>query len=142
MSVLIAKADGTTEPFAAEKLLKSLVQAGAPQEVAARITHEIEKELYDGVTTGEIYSRAFSRLRHEHRGTAARYSLKRAVLDFGPSGFPFEAYIAELFRAEGHHATIDQLVQGACVEHEVDVIVKQGATTIYTEAKFHNTPGL
>ena len=35
---------------------------------------------------------------------------------------PFEAYLAELFEREGYKTKIDQIVQGKCVEHEVDVV--------------------
>jgi hypothetical protein len=80
-------------------------------------------------------------LREARRGTAARYSLKRALLDFGPSGFPFEIYLSELFRAEGAQTQVDQIVQGACVEHEVDVVVHKDGVTTFVEAKFHNAAG-
>ncbi|MDE1925147.1 MAG: restriction endonuclease [Patescibacteria group bacterium] len=139
--IQIAKADGTSEAFDPHKLTASLRRAGASAGVADHIAREVEKELYNGITTGEIYSHAFSHLRHEGHGRAARYSLKRAMLDFGPSGFPFESYIAELFRAEGSSVLVDQIIQGGCVEHEVDIVVQSGAETVYVEAKFHNTLG-
>ena len=143
MSVLVTKADGTTETFDVTKLQRSLKRAGATAEAADGVVQEVTKELYSGITTNELYRRAFALVREHKRGVAARYSLKRAVLQFGPSGFPFEAYLAELFRAEGYEATIDQLVQGACVEHEVDVVIKKRKESqlTYVEAKFHNTPG-
>lgn len=146
MAILVAKADGTSEPFEIAKLRSSLKRAGAEKGAVEQISAEIEKELYNGISTSEIYRRAFAHLR-EHRGVAARYSLKRAVLEFGPSGFPFEMYLAELFRAQGFTAVTDQIIQGACVEHEVDVVVSQKAgakvkkPTVYVEAKFHNTIG-
>jgi hypothetical protein len=139
MSVLITKSDGATEPFVPAKLLASLRKAGADEATAEHIQHEVEKELRPLMTTNEIYSHAFTHLNREKHGSAARYSLKRAVLDFGPSGFPFEAFIAELYRAEGYHAVIDQIIKGGCVEHEVDVVATKGNETIYVEAKFHNT---
>lgn len=139
MSTQVTKADGTTEAFDPLKLRSSLHKAGADEEVTVQIVEEINKGLYDGISTEEIYRRAFSLLREHRRDTAAHYSLKRALLEFGPSGFPFEAYIAELFRAEGFEADIDQIVQGACVEHEVDVVMKKESEVVYVEAKFHNT---
>ncbi len=141
MTVFITKSDGTTEPFDEDKLVSSLRHSGADVRVASAVAHDIEKELWSGISTQEIYVRAFTRLREHRRGVAARYSLKRAVMDFGPSGFPFEEYIAELFRAEGFAAEVDQIVQGACVEHEVDVVVHKNDATVYVEAKFHNTIG-
>jgi len=152
MAIFVAKSDGTSEEFVAAKLRSSLKRAGATPEIAQQIGQTIQKELYSGITTTEIYRRAFAYLRGQKHSAAARYSLKRAVLDFGPSGFPFEAFMAELFRAEGYHAIIDQIVQGACVEHEVDVVLsdkkptllnkKKDSTIVYVEAKFHNTLGL
>ncbi|HWB33851.1 MAG TPA: ATP cone domain-containing protein [Candidatus Paceibacterota bacterium] len=141
MSMMIAKADGTQEPYDPSKLLASLKRAGAAADVAQNVAHDVEKELHSGMTTQEIYSRAFARLREHRHGVAARYSLKRAVLDFGPSGFPFESYIAELYKAEGCETKVDQIVQGKCVDHEVDVVITKGSDIVYAEAKFHNAAG-
>lgn len=141
MALLITKADGTRETFDDHKLLGSLARAGADRAAAQEIAGEVEAELFDGITTQEIYRRAFARLRAHRHGIAARYSLKRAVWDFGPSGFPFETYIAALFRAEGWEASTDKVIRGGCVEHEVDVVAKKGNELLYVEAKFHNSPG-
>lgn len=141
MSVVIAKADGTPEEFKRKKLLFSLHRSGADSATAEHIATDIERELRSGMTTGEIYAKAFAHLRKHKRGIAARYSLKRAILDFGPSGFPFESYLAEMFRAEGFTAEVDQIVKGACVEHEVDAVLHRGGEITYVEAKFHNAAG-
>jgi hypothetical protein len=141
MAIFIAKADGTTEPFNPEKLVASLVRTGADTDTAREIARAIEHELYNGITTQEIYRHAFARLREAKRGIAARYSLKRALLEFGPSGFPFEAYMSELFKFEGYSTKIDQIIQGACVPHEVDVVMHKSDTITYVEAKFHNAAG-
>lgn len=141
MALLITKADGTRETFDDHKLLGSLARAGADRTTAQEIAGEVELELFDGITTQEIYRRAFARLRAHRHGIAARYSLKRAVWDFGPSGFPFETYIAALLRAEGWEASTDKVIRGGCVEHEVDVVAKKGGELLYVEAKFHNSPG-
>lgn len=141
MAILVAKADGEQEPFNPEKLVSSLMRAGAEQSLARAVCRDIEAGLYSGITTQEIYRRAFSKLREARRGAAARYSLKRAILDFGPSGFPFESYISELFRAEGAQTKINQIIAGACVPHEVDVVVEQGGAVTFIEAKFHNAAG-
>jgi len=146
--ISVAKADGTNEAFDPNKLVRSLRRAGADEEQAGMIAREVEARLYTGITTQEIYARAFSLLRRTpegggvRRAAAARYSLKRAVLNFGPSGFPFESYIAELLRTEGYSAEVDQMVKGACVEHEVDVVAHKDGRTLYVEAKFHNSLGL
>ena len=43
----------------------------------------------------------------------------------------------EIFKAEGYTTIIDQLVQGKCVEHEVDVVAWMEKELIMVEAKFH-----
>lgn len=140
--VIITKADGTEEAFEPQKLLTSLVRAGASDQTAAEILAEVEKGLKPRMRTNDIYRRAFSLLRTEEpHGPAARYALKRAIFDFGPSGFPFEAYVAELFRARGYEAATNTMGKGKCVEHEIDVLLKKDGITTYVEAKFHNTPG-
>jgi HJR/Mrr/RecB family endonuclease len=141
MAILITKADGTSEPFNVSKLRHSLVRAGASEPVAEEIGKEVAKELYNGITTNQIYHKAFAHLREHRRGVAARYSLKRAILEFGPSGFPFEIYLAELFKTEGYDAVTDQIIQGGCVEHEVDVVLTRERKKIFIEAKFHNNAG-
>jgi sulfur transfer complex TusBCD TusB component (DsrH family) len=144
MSFLVAKADGKTEPFEPDKLTHSLMKAGADEAVARDILHKIESELAGrahgtAMATHEIYAHAFQELRSIRRPLAARYSLKRAVLEFGPSGFPFEAYLAQLFVHDGYEAKIDQIVKGGCVEHEVDVVLTKNGITTFVEAKFHNS---
>ncbi len=140
MSVLVRKADGLTEPFAPQKLLESLHRAGAEESSAREVLGRVEHDLYPGITTQEIYRRAFGYLRDQRKGVAARYSLKRSVMEFGPSGFPFEVFIAELLRTDGYTAVTDQIIKGACVEHEVDVVAKKKNEILYVEAKFHNAP--
>lgn len=144
MSFLVAKADGATEPFESGKLISSLVKSGAEEAVAREILQKIESELAGRVrgavmTTHEIYSHAFQHLRAIKRPLAARYSLKRAVLEFGPSGFPFEEYLAQLFKSEGYAAKTDQIIKGGCVEHEVDIVLTKGGETTFAEVKFHNS---
>lgn len=146
-SIFVAKADGTSEIYDPEKLIISLKRAGAAEDVAQTISKDVEKYLWSGISTQEIYSRAFALLREHRHVVAARYSLKRAVLGFGPSGFPFEAYVAELYRKEGFDAKIDQIIQGRCVDHEVDVVISRAASAdkekedIFAEVKFHNAAG-
>ena len=71
-----------------------------------------------------------------------RYSMKRAVSDLGPNGFPFEKFVAEIFKAQGYEALTGQVVYGKCVEHEMDVVAWKGDELVMVEAKFHNEPGL
>ena len=66
-----------------------------------------------------------------------RYSLKKALFSLGPTGFPFEKFVAELFRRKGYTTTTNVHLQGICVSHEVDVLTT-APERIAMEIKFHN----
>lgn len=136
----ILKADGSVESFDGAKLESSLHRAGAGITAAARIRHTIESTLVPGAGTHEIYRRAFALLRSEARSAAARYSLRRALFEFGPSGHPFENFVAELFRKEGWEVEWRKIIPGRCVSHEVDVYAKRDEEYLAAELKYHNDP--
>lgn len=142
--ILITKSTGAQEAFEPEKLRLSLSKAGASAEQANAVTEHIQKELVAGMTTSEIYRHAFELLRKLRASgrVAARYSMRRALAELGPNGFPFEKFVAEIFKAQGYEAVTDQIVQGGCVEHEVDVVAWKDGELVMVEAKFHNEPGL
>ena len=139
--VLVQKMSGLLEPFSAEKLLRSLKKAGASDETAADVTRYIVAGLAPGETTQHIYRKAFGLLKKQKNALAARYKLKRAILELGPSGYPFEQFVGEVFRKQGYLVQVGILVQGRCVTHEVDVIAQKGDQYFLMECKFHNRPG-
>ncbi len=121
-----------------EKLRESLRHTGAPAPVADEVARHVEKELVRGMTTDEIYRHAFAVLRARERKAASRYSLRRSMLSLGPTGFPFEKFIAEIFKRKGFETLLDQTVQGRCVDHEVDVVAWDSAKLLMIEAKYHH----
>lgn len=133
----VTKANGEKEVFYYKKLENSLRKAGASEEAIRQIVAEISKEGKDGITTNEIYRKAFATLRKKQKSSAIRYSLKKAVSMLGPTGFPFEQFVSEIFKAEGYKTVTDQIVKGKCVEHEIDIVAWKEKELIMTEAKFH-----
>jgi hypothetical protein len=139
---LITKADGQQENFDPVKLEHSLELAGASSTARARVVAHVIRELRPGMKTEEIYRHAFESLQREETiPVAARYSIKRAVFALGPSGFPFEQFLAEVLRAHGWRASSDVILTGRCAPHEVDVLAEKQGRRIGIEAKFHNDPG-
>jgi hypothetical protein len=137
----IIKADGTIETFDGSKLEASLRRAGAGVHTAERIRHTIESSIGSSVGTHEVYKRAFTMLRQESRAVAARYYLRRALLEFGPSGHPFEDFVAQMFKKEGWNIETRKLISGKCVTHEVDVYATRNGEFLAAELKYHNDPG-
>lgn len=139
--IFITKASGEKSKFSEEKIRKSLSRAGATPEQIDTILREIDVNLYEGISTKKIYRIAFNLLRGESRHVAARYHLKQAIMELGPSGFPFEKFIAEILNAEGYKTKVGQIVQGKCVSHEIDVIAEKEDHIYMIECKYHNLRG-
>lgn len=140
--ILITKASGETEPFSDAKLRRSLQRVNASSAVIKKIVDHIQSELKSGTPTSQIYRHAFALLRKEERPVAARYALKQAIRELGPSGYPFEKLVGELLASEGFSTEVGKTVQGSCVTHEVDVIAQKDNRHIMVECKFHNQPGI
>lgn len=139
----ISKADGTIEIFNPERLVVSLERSGAGMHTAQRIAEKITSTVASGTSSKEIYTRAFTLLRKEARPVAARYALRRALLELGPSGHPFEDFVSHLYQAEGWRVETRKTIQGKCVAHEVDFYAShpEQNTFIAAELKYHNDPG-
>jgi hypothetical protein len=137
---LVTKASGDQEHFSEQKLKSSLQKAGASEASISYIINDIKEWLYDGVSTHKIYARAFKLLRQKKGSLAARYKLKKAIMELGPTGFPFEHFIGELMKAKGYEVKTGQLLQGICVQHEVDVVATDANTQCLMECKYHNSP--
>lgn len=136
--ITITKADGRKELFEEQKLIDSLKNAGGNDQIIEEIIEHIGREMYDGMPTSEIYSRAFKLLKSHSLPVAIKYSLRRALSELGPDGFPFEKYISRIFEAWGYETLTDQMVLGVCVPHEMDVVAWNNEKLIMVEAKFHN----
>jgi hypothetical protein len=144
MAILITKMNGEQEPFNESKLDRSLARVGASKEIRDKVIQHTIAELRDGITTQEIYEHAFELLRQEERQpVAARYSIKRAVLDLGPSGFPFERFVGNIFEFIGYsNVETGVAAQGRCAPHEVDVVAEHKGKKVAAEVKFHNSLGV
>ncbi len=136
----VTKMDGTQEEFDASKLYGSLERSGADETTIDSIINHIESELHDGITTTHIYKRAFKLLDKKLHTPEVnfRYSLRRAISEFGPSGFPFEKFVGEVFRLKGYTIEVGKKLKGRCVSHEMDVIGKTEDEIFTAELKFHN----
>jgi hypothetical protein len=137
-SINIVKASGVTAAFDPQKLVNSLVRSGAGQAVAREILGKVESIIHDGMTTKKIYREAYRLLKKRSRSAAGRYKLKKAIMELGPSGYPFEHFIGALLQNRGYNVKVGQMVQGKCVQHEVDVVAENDHDHFMVECKFHS----
>lgn len=139
---VIVKAGGEREVFDPSRLVSSLRRAGAGIHAAERIARSVTATVMSGMSSREVYSRAFALLRKESRPAAARYSLRRALFELGPTGHPFEDFVSRLFRAEGWQVETRKIIRGKCVSHEVDLYASHPGQEVHlaAELKYHNDP--
>jgi hypothetical protein len=133
----IVKHSGDIVDFNAEKLKQSLLKSGASELVVDSILQEILRKIYEGISTKHIYKLAFGLLKKAANSHAARYNLREAIRLLGPAGFFFEKYIARLFSSEHYETRVNLTLQGKCVSHEIDILVKKENSIAMIECKFH-----
>jgi len=137
----IIKASGEKVIFSKEKVVNSIRKVGADEKEVQEILEHLKGELYEGISTKTIYNRAFNLLKKRNSLSASKYKLKKAIYELGPTGFPFEHFIAAILKYSGYKVEVGKILQGKCVTHEVDVIAKKDNKTIWIECKFHNKQG-
>ena len=133
----ILKSSGEKVRFSVGKLRNSLRRSGADDKAVEHIVNIVRDELYQGISTKEIYNRAFSLLKKKKSVFASKYKLKKAIYELGPTGFPFERFVGEIMTYSGYEVHIGVQMLGKCVSHEVDVIAKKNGQHILAECKFH-----
>lgn len=140
-SVLIKKYSGEYEAFDVNKLINSLRRSRADEDIIQDIARKVQEQIEEGMTTKKIYQMAFKMLKGKSRVSASKYKLKKALMELGPSGFPFEKLIGKLLAHEGFDTEVDVIVQGNCVQHEIDVIAQKDNNHYMIECKYHSDQG-
>ncbi len=138
----IIKSTGEKTKFSVDKLRNSLKSSGATHSVVNEIVDQVMDELYPEITTGEIYNRAFALLKKAKSVYASKYKLKKAIYELGPTGFPFERFLAGILHYSGYRTKVGEELQGDCVSHEIDVLAIKNGTLNIIECKFHGEGGL
>lgn len=139
--ITVIKASGEKVIFDQVKLIQSLERAGAGEEVIAEVLESLAEHLHDGIPTKKIYRQAYKILNKLSHRNAGRYRLKEAMLELGPSGYPFEHFVGELLKNQGYSVEVGVIVKGQCVSHEIDVIAENEHNHFMVECKYHSDPG-
>ena len=161
-NILVKKANGETEPFSTDKIKASLTRSGADPAIIEEILNDIAiwveeqnsnitanstKTAKSAISTKQIYNRAFSLLRRMTSSNAARYKLKSAMMEMGPTGHPFEHFMGQIYKTLGYEEIeVAQTLQGHCLTHEVDVVATKsdgngGHNQHVVECKYYQSNG-
>jgi hypothetical protein len=134
----VVKYSGLLVDFDPKKLEYSLLKSGASSSVVASVLQKINNEIFDGITTKQIYKMAFGLLKKQNNFSATRYNLRDSIQLLGPAGFYFEKYVSRIFEYEGYEVKTNLILQGHCVTHEVDILIRKNNSISMVECKFHS----
>ena len=135
--ILVKKKSGDLVVFDTSKLRESLRRVGADNTMIDRVIKETELYIQNGMSTHKIYKKAYSILRKLSNRSAGKYRLKRAIMELGPTGYPFEHFVGSIIKSQGFEVEVGQIIEGNCVTHEVDVVAENENKIIVVECKFH-----
>lgn len=139
----ILKASGTEELFDESKVYKYLISSGISPDLAQKAITYLENNINRIDSTYTIYEHISRFLRdHGSLENYFNYSLKRAVMELGPSGHPFEILVADVLATKGYRTEVGVVALGKCVTHEIDVVAAKEKKHHFIECKFHNAPGV
>lgn len=141
VNIKVKKFSGAVEDINLDKLHASLVRSGADSDKADEIIDLMLDEIPDFTTTRNIYRLARKYLRTLNHATGLRYSLKNAIFRLGPSGYPFEKYLGAVMTNYGYKVKTGVIVEGKCIDHEIDVYAVKEDEVSLVECKYRNTPG-
>jgi transcriptional regulator NrdR family protein len=99
MAIPVTKASGRMEEFDIGKLIDSLMRSGAPEDIARDIADKVSVQVTHSMNTRHIFRMAKKLLRQYSYATGMRYSLKKAIYALGPTGYPFEKYVARILKS-------------------------------------------
>ncbi|TDA26336.1 MAG: hypothetical protein DSO01_05620 [Archaeoglobi archaeon] len=137
--MLVRKRDGRLEEFSKDKIAGTLIRAGLSREKAEAVAEEVERKIYDGIETEKVLQIALEIVGKYSKRVSAVYGLKSSLLRLGPAGYRFEKFVSSLLREFGYRTVTNQLIEGKCALHEIDVIAEKDGRFL-VECKFHNTP--
>jgi Holliday junction resolvase-like predicted endonuclease len=134
--IYVTKADGSKQPFDKQKIINTCLRLQATPEQAQSIADKIEAKAYDGIPTKKILQMVFQYMKKYRPAIGYQIDLKQAIAMLR-SKPDFEIFVAKLFEAIGYEVETNLIIQGKCIEHEIDVVARKGNEIILVEVKHH-----
>ena len=136
---VVVKKSGKEEAYDEEKIKRSMNRVGVPDNLKPEVLSHIKEKFQNGkMSTDDIFHHVFEYLEPRDRKSSLRLNLRQAIFELGPTGFPFEQYLASILRTMGYHVETNIIINGDCVRHEVDLVLEKDDHREIVEVKFHN----
>jgi Holliday junction resolvase-like predicted endonuclease len=111
---------------------------GASHEEAIEVAREIERRIYEGITTRKILQMIYSLMRKQKPAVKHLFDLKYGI-SLMVSKPEFEAFVRILLVHSGFKVEPNTILRGLCGEHEVDAIATKDGVTHFVEVKHHSS---
>lgn len=132
----VTKFDGRKQPFQKDKVVRTCLRMHATPDQARAVANKIDSKIYDGISTKKILQMIFSYLKEFKPAIKHEIDLREAIALLRPKP-DFEQFVAMLMREYGYYVETNQIIQGNCVDHEIDAIAKKDSEIVYVEVKHH-----
>ena len=139
--IYVVNFKGEKELFSYNKVFRSARRSGASISLAREIASKIQQSVYPGIKTDKIFKQVRNYLRKGDLRSGLRFNLKEAMRKLGPSGFPFEKYIGDIFTELGFKVLLNQIIYSRCARYEIDFVAQKDKLVYLGECKFRIYPG-
>ena len=138
--IKVIKRDGSEVDFDDLRVLNSIEKSGVQKELQDQVLAHIKERVQpdNTITTDEIFYHIREFLVGKDKASAQRFNLRQGIFELGPTGFPFEKYLAKIFSDQGYKTEVGLQMRGECVTHEIDLLLEKDGKREIVEAKFHN----
>jgi len=137
LTVLVTKADGSKQLFDEQKIMQTCMRMGANHEEAIKVARQIERRIYEGITTRKILQMIYSLMRKQKPAVKHLFDLKYGI-SLMVSKPEFEAFVRILLVYSGFKVEPNTILRGLCGEHEADAIATKDGLTHFVEVKHHS----
>ena len=137
--IRVRKADGRLEPFDRKKVVRTCMKLRVERAEAERIADEISKLVYEGIPTKEILSAIYEKVKKIRPEYEHANDLREAISMMRPKP-DFEYFIGITLSSLGYRVESARILDGRCVEHEIDGIAMKGDEVLMVEVKHHINP--
>jgi len=137
--IKVRKADGRLEPFDRRKIVRTCMKLRVERAEAERIADKISKMAYDGIPSSEILSAIYKEVEKTRPEYKHAHDLREAISMMRPKP-DFEYFIGITLSSLGYRVESARILDGRCVEHEIDGVAMKGDEVLMVEVKHHVNP--
>ena len=137
--IRVRKADGRFEPFDRRKIVRTCMKLRVERAEAERIADKISKLVYDGIPTSEILSAIYEEVKKVRPEYEHAHDLREAISMMRPKP-DFEYFIGVTLSSLGYRVESARILDGRCVDHEIDGVAMKGDEVLMVEVKHHVNP--